>query len=319
MSRPVITQYLSTNTQEITFTSALLLALCTAAKVLLVRISDHAGDSRTSTPAASELTSQVRLKHMIVAIFPSHLLECEYGTAQDCTNCALTSRCGRATLCRVLLQVASLRLSAKDLARSPLVGTDVRAGGSMPFTPIWPCPRTIWRAVAPSLILEDQTRGPSGSSVGGDDTEPPCIARTARVRESLEEAINLKPELEASMARAADLVRYSTMINALHIFRPSHGTRMVKLIRKMWRQFPHKKIMHAPLAVHKDVLVLWQTLGIGAYRQMLRGSGAVFLFSRIALVTHRVRGDVCKPWFISSFAVCFTLYELCACLARCLS
>lgn len=189
----------------------------------MVRISDHAGDSRTSTPATSELTSQVRLKHtMIVAIFPSHLLQCEYGTAQDCRNCALTSRCGCATLCRVLLQVASLRLSAKDLARSPL-GTNLRAGGSMPFTAIWPCPRTIWRAVAPSLVLEDQTRGPSGSSVGGDYTEPPCIARTARVRESVEEAINLKPELEASMARASDLVSYSTMINALHILTPPTG------------------------------------------------------------------------------------------------
>lgn len=78
----------------------------------------------------------------------------------------------------------------------------------MPSTPAWLCPITIWRAVAPSLALQDQTRGPSGSRVGAGDTEPPCIARAARVRESLEEAINLKPELEASAARAADLVSF---------------------------------------------------------------------------------------------------------------
>lgn len=63
------------------------------------------------------------------------------------------------------------------------------------------CPEVFWRKVAPTL-----------SEVGGqtldqgNDVKAPCIPRADEIRASLEEAIYVKPELEASKSRIAHLV-----------------------------------------------------------------------------------------------------------------
>lgn len=97
------------------------------------------------------------------------------------------------------VKVASVRIAAKELARSHLVGLGVQDGRSMP--PL--CPEPVWQAVAPSLV-----QGATGSLGGdsGNGTEAPCVSRAERVRTVLEEAIDLKPELEAAKERTAELV-----------------------------------------------------------------------------------------------------------------
>lgn len=99
-------------------------------------------------------------------------------------------------------KVASLRVTAKDLLRSPLVSVGVRDGLQI----LSACPRVIWLAVAPWLA-QDANRSPADSNEDGNSIPAPCIARAERVRASLEEAIDLEPALEAAKARAADLVR----------------------------------------------------------------------------------------------------------------
>lgn len=68
------------------------------------------------------------------------------------------------------------------------------------------CPRAMWRAVAPWLA-QDANRIPGDTDEYGSSIPAPCVSRAERVRASLEEAIDLKPELEAAKTRAADLVR----------------------------------------------------------------------------------------------------------------
>lgn len=98
-------------------------------------------------------------------------------------------------------KVASVRLATKELIRSPLVGDSTQDGTYMPQM----CPTAIWHAVAPSLV-QGGIRNPDGSIDSGTGVEAPCISRAEKVRASLEEAIDLKPELEASKVRAAGLV-----------------------------------------------------------------------------------------------------------------
>lgn len=96
----------------------------------------------------------------------------------------------------------SLRLTAKELARSPLIGANNEEEGCAPAL----CPIAIWHAVAPWLV-RGASRSPGGSrSGGGDGIEAPCLPRAERVRASLKEAMELKPELETSRAQIADLV-----------------------------------------------------------------------------------------------------------------
>eukprot|EP00903_Cladosiphon_okamuranus_P014632 g13568.t1 len=98
-------------------------------------------------------------------------------------------------------QVSSLRLAAKDLLRSPITGASVQnaAKGSSS-----PCPRAMWLAVAPWLVRDTNQRR-SDPSDNGSKVPAPCVSRAERVRTSLEEAIDLKPELEAAKAQNADL------------------------------------------------------------------------------------------------------------------
>lgn len=99
-------------------------------------------------------------------------------------------------------KVASLRQAAKDLLRSPLISMGVQGGAQI----LSACPRAMWRAVAPWLV-QDANRSPGDSNEDGNSIPATCVSRAERVRASLEEAIDLKPELEAAKARAADLVR----------------------------------------------------------------------------------------------------------------
>lgn len=105
----------------------------------------------------------------------------------------------------------SLRLTAKELLRSPLVGTNDQEAGCNPAL----CPKAMWHAVAPWLV-RGASRSPGGSrSGGGDGIEAPCLPRAESVRASLKEAMELKPELETSRAQVADLV--SIMLDDLAI------------------------------------------------------------------------------------------------------
>lgn len=63
----------------------------------------------------------------------------------------------------------------------------------------------MWHAVAPWLV-RDANQRPSDPSDNGSIVPAPCVSRAERVRTSLEEAIDLKPELEAAKAQNADLV-----------------------------------------------------------------------------------------------------------------
>lgn len=98
-------------------------------------------------------------------------------------------------------KVASFRLEARDLLRSPLFGAGVADGSHIP--PL--CPSATWRAVAPWLS-QDRSGRPGESSEGENSMAAPCVFRAADVRAALEEAIDLKPELEAVKALTADLV-----------------------------------------------------------------------------------------------------------------
>lgn len=98
-------------------------------------------------------------------------------------------------------KVTSVRLEAKDLLRSPLLGAGVEGGAHMP--PL--CPSATWRAVAPWLA-QDRLSIPGESADDGNGVAAPCVSRAAEVRASLEEAIDIKPELEAAKALTADLV-----------------------------------------------------------------------------------------------------------------
>lgn len=98
-------------------------------------------------------------------------------------------------------KVATLRLAAKDLLRSPIMSSGVQEGAHI--SPV--CPRAMWQAVAPWLV-HDVNRSPGDSNDQGSDIPAPCVARAKRVQASLEEAVDLKPELEVAKARNADLV-----------------------------------------------------------------------------------------------------------------
>lgn len=63
----------------------------------------------------------------------------------------------------------------------------------------------MWQAVAPWLV-GDANHRPSDPSDNPSSISAPCVSRSERVRASLEEAIDLKPELEAAKAQNADLV-----------------------------------------------------------------------------------------------------------------
>lgn len=94
-----------------------------------------------------------------------------------------------------------MRLAAKDLLRSPTAGTGVQDAARLSAL----FPRAMWHAVAPWLV-RDATHRPSDSNDNGSTIPAPCVSRAERVRTSLEEAIDLKPELEATKAQNADLV-----------------------------------------------------------------------------------------------------------------
>lgn len=108
----------------------------------------------------------------------------------------------------------SLRLTAKELVRSPLIGANNEEEGCAPAL----CPKAMWNAVAPWLA-RGATRSPGGSRSGGgggDGLEAPCLPRAESVRASLKEAMALKPELETARAQVADLV---STIYAIYIYR----------------------------------------------------------------------------------------------------
>lgn len=97
-----------------------------------------------------------------------------------------------------------MRLAAKDLLRSPIIGTGVQNAAKLSGL----CPRAMWHAVAPWLV-GDANHRPSDPSDNGSSIPAPCVSRAERVRYALEEAIDLKPELEAAKAQNADLVSIS--------------------------------------------------------------------------------------------------------------
>lgn len=103
-----------------------------------------------------------------------------------------------------VLQASSLRTAAKDLARSAFTDTGSDVGASV-LDPVPPCPAAMWVAVAPSLMPEIMPP-PSGANATRDSLTAPCAGRAERVRLLLEQAIDLKPDLEASKARADELV-----------------------------------------------------------------------------------------------------------------
>ena len=101
----------------------------------------------------------------------------------------------------------SLRLTAKELARSPLIVMNNQEEGCAPAL----CPKAMWHAVAPWLARgTSSSPGGSRGGGGGDGIEAPCLPRAESVRTLLKEAMELKPELETSRAQIADLV--STML-----------------------------------------------------------------------------------------------------------
>lgn len=106
----------------------------------------------------------------------------------------------------------SLRLTAKELLRSPLVGAVDQEAGCKPAL----CPRVMWHAVAPWLV-RDASGSPGGSRSdgGGDGSQAPCLPRAESVRASLKEAMDLKPELETSRAQVADLVSTTRTVKYL--------------------------------------------------------------------------------------------------------
>ncbi|CBN74280.1 conserved unknown protein [Ectocarpus siliculosus] len=96
-------------------------------------------------------------------------------------------------------QVTSLRPAAKDLLRSPTTDAGVQDGTHMP-----PFPRATWRAVAPWLA-QDTSRSSGEADDVASSMPAPCVSRAEGIRMMLEEAIELKPELEAARAQTADM------------------------------------------------------------------------------------------------------------------
>lgn len=64
-------------------------------------------------------------------------------------------------------------------------------------------------AVAPSLS-SDVNATPSDAKGGENGLAAPCEERAERVRASLEQAIDLKPDLEAARVRTEELVSCET-------------------------------------------------------------------------------------------------------------
>lgn len=116
-------------------------------------------------------------------------------------------------LIALYLQISSLRIEAKDLARSVLSSVPSRDGASRSSSldPVPPCPRAIWMAVAPSPSLYVDVITTNSGAIGGEDgLAAPCAERAERVRASLEQAIDLKPDLEAARVRTEELVSCQT-------------------------------------------------------------------------------------------------------------
>ena len=79
------------------------------------------------------------------------------------------------------------------------------------------CPQTLWRNVAPALFQADDHMT-DDLKERGNVFEAACIPRAEEIRASLEEAMHVKPELEASKARISHLVSLSLV---LFLSRPS--------------------------------------------------------------------------------------------------
>lgn len=104
-------------------------------------------------------------------------------------------------------QIVPLRLAAKKLSREALTDSRTREEMYTPLDPVPPCPAAMWTAVAPFLRKAGTvTRG--STDVGRTELTAPCIERARRVRASLEQAIDLKPDLEASKSRIEELVSH---------------------------------------------------------------------------------------------------------------
>lgn len=78
------------------------------------------------------------------------------------------------------------------------------------------CPEVFWRKVAPTLS-EAGGQIPDRSNDRGNGVKAVCIPRAEEVRASLEEAMHVKPELEASKARIAHLVSLQHDHSVVHL------------------------------------------------------------------------------------------------------
>lgn len=78
-----------------------------------------------------------------------------------------------------------------------------------------PFPRLTWRAVAPWLA-QDTSRSSGEADDIASSMPTPCVSRAEGIRMSLEEAIEMKPELEAAKAQTADMVRASMRNECFH-------------------------------------------------------------------------------------------------------
>eukprot|EP00752_Nemacystus_decipiens_P011881 g10535.t1 len=113
---------------------------------------------------------------------------------------ASDTRTGAPTASELAKQVSSLRVAAKGLLRPPVIGTGVQNAAVLSGL----CPRAMWHAVAPWLVGDGNHR-PTDPSDNERSIPAPCISTADRVRTSLEEAIDLKPELEATKAQSSNL------------------------------------------------------------------------------------------------------------------
>lgn len=119
----------------------------------------------------------------------------------------------------------SSRRAAKELARFHPLGGTVKESKlrSTSSAKAMMCPELFWRKVAPTLS-EASERTPDRSNEQGNGVEAACIARADEIRASLEEAMHIKPELEASKARIAHLVRLQqchAVETPVHMFPPA--------------------------------------------------------------------------------------------------
>ncbi|CAM9412038.1 unnamed protein product [Ascophyllum nodosum] len=110
-------------------------------------------------------------------------------------------------------QVKSSRRAIKELARSNPLSARVEEARSMsrpqlvvphPSVRTLVCPQTLWRNVAPALFQADDHMT-DDLKERGNVFEAACIPRAEEIRASLEEAMHVKPELEASKARISHL------------------------------------------------------------------------------------------------------------------